>query len=138
MWVVAVVMATAGLARAQEQLNPEELNRKYQDALTQLKAAQDRKNELATENERLTAKIAELEKQVDQSKRESATFAEQTFHLRMHYYAWQSFLKIHPAMMERWRIFLENSPLAFPQMPLEWLDPANPMPTPQTGAVRGE
>lgn len=130
MWVVAMVMATAGLARAQEQLNPEELNRKYQDALTQLKAAQDRKNELATENERLTARIAELEKQIDQAKRESATFAERTFNLRVHYYAWQTFLKFHPVMQERWRIFLENSPLAFPQMPSELLDPANPMPTP--------
>jgi hypothetical protein len=130
MWVVAVVMATAGLAQAQEQLNPEELNRKYQDALTQLKAAQDRKNELATENERLTARLAELEKQLEQSKREIATFAEQTFHLRVQNAVWQTFLKIHPVMMERWRIFLENSPLAFPQMPLELLDPANPMPTP--------
>jgi chromosome segregation ATPase len=130
MWVAAVVMATAGLAHAQDQTNPEELNRKYQDALTQLKAAQDRKNELATENEKLTARVAELEKQIEQAKRESATFAEQTYHLRVHYAAWQAFLRIHPAMLERWRLFLENSPLAFPQVPMEFLDPTDPLPAP--------
>jgi predicted nuclease with TOPRIM domain len=127
MLVAAMIVVTAGGVAAQDQTNPEELNRKYQDALTQLKAAQDRKNELATENETLKAKVAELEKQIEQAKRESMTFAEQTYDLRVHYWAWQSFLKLHPTMLERWRLFLENSPLAFPHMPVEMLDPANPL-----------
>jgi len=69
-WAVAVVATIATLASsptrsfAQDQPNnnPEELNRKYQDALAQLKSAQDRKNELAAENEKLNARIADLEK----------------------------------------------------------------------------
>jgi predicted nuclease with TOPRIM domain len=130
MLVAAVVVATAGLTQAQDQPNPEELNRKYQDALTQLKAAQDRKNELATENEKLTARVAELEKQIEQAKRESATFAEQTYQLRVQYAAWQSFLQIHPAMLARWRLFLESSPLAFPQVPMDFLNPTDPLPAP--------
>jgi chromosome segregation ATPase len=113
---VALMLAMSGWAAAQNATdNPEELNRKYQDALAQLKAAQDRKNELATENEKLTARIAELEKQNDELRRAAATFAEQTWKLRMHYAAWESFLKTRsPQLLEKWRVFLERDPLSAP------------------------
>src|SRR5262252_25046 len=65
-----LVVAAPGRALAQDQNNnPEDINRKYQDALAQLKSAQDRKNELAAENEKLHARIADLEKQLDEQKR---------------------------------------------------------------------
>jgi len=128
---IAVVMATTilfpwspGLAMAQDQTNnPEELNRKYQDALAQLKSAQDRKNELAAENEKLHARIADLEKQLDESKRTAATWSEQTFRLRSHYAAWHAFLRRYPVMLERWKLFIEADPLAVPSELPEMLDP---------------
>jgi hypothetical protein len=111
--------AAANWSAAQDPSNnPDELNRKYQDALAQLKAAQDRKNELAIENEKMSARISELEKQLEESKRLSATFALQTFKLRSHYAAWEAFVKRYPTMSERWKLFLEADPLATPsQLP---------------------
>lgn len=127
-WVLAVMlmfwsfMATSAAAQDQSS-NPEELNRKYQDALAQLKAAQDRKNELNTENERLHVRVAELEKQLEEMKRQHATFAEQTFRLRSHYAAWESFLHRYPQLLIRWKVFLERNPLAAPSELPDWVDP---------------
>src|SRR5262245_46748882 len=113
---VALMLAMSGWAAAQNAAdNPEELNRKYQDALVQLKAAQDRKNELATENEKLTARIADLEKQNEELRRAAATFAEQTWKLRMHSAAWESFLKTRSLqLLEKWRVFPERDPPSAP------------------------
>jgi hypothetical protein len=115
-WALSAMLAMSGWAAAQNATdNPEELNRKYQDALAQLKAAQDRKNELATENEKLTARIAELEKQNEEMRRAAATFAEQTWKLRMHHAAWETFLRARqPLLLEKWRVFLERDPLSAP------------------------
>jgi|SRR5687767_14360841 hypothetical protein len=103
--------------RAQDQANPEDLNRKYQDALAQLKAAQDRKNELANENEQLKARIAELEKQADEHRRAAAEYASTTFFYRSHYAAWQTFIERYPQLKARWRVFLEGDLLAPDDMP---------------------
>jgi hypothetical protein len=126
----AVVMVAAGLvvvlpastARAQDQPSADEMDKKYQDALAQLKAAQDRKNELATENEQLKARLAELEKQLNDRNREAAEYARQTFFLRSHYASWQAFLERHPQLANRWKVFLETdllSPIAMSDL----LDP---------------
>ena len=99
-WAVMVVALTAGttLALAQDTSNPEQLKKMYGDALAQLKAAQDRKNELATQNEQLTAKVADLQKQLDQArgemlelKRQDADNAEKSFSSAAHA-AWQTFV----------------------------------------------
>lgn len=115
-WVAGITLMAASLASAQDQTTntPEELNRKYQESLTQLKAAQDRKNELATENEKLTARIAELEKKLEDAKREASTFAEQTFHWRSQVAAWETFLNRYPLLSKKWKLFMEKSPLAAP------------------------
>jgi predicted RNase H-like nuclease (RuvC/YqgF family) len=113
--VVVAVLSLTEVATAQDATsNPEELNRKYQDALAQLKSAQDRKNELANENEKLNAKVADLEKQLEELRRQSATWSEQTWRLRAHYAAWEAFLKRSPQMLEKWKLFLESDPLAAP------------------------
>src|ERR1700733_14561030 len=80
----ALIFTLTSFSLAQDQSggNLEELNRKYQDALAQLKAAQNRKNELANENDKLTARLADMQKQLDESHRQSAAFAQQTFQLR--------------------------------------------------------
>ena len=119
-WAVAVVMAlSAGLALAQDAANPEQLKKLYDDALAQLKAAQDRKNELAQQNEQLTAKVQALQKQLDQVRgevlelrRHDAESAEKSFFLRSHYAAWQTFVDNYPELKARWKRFLETDLLS--------------------------
>jgi predicted nuclease with TOPRIM domain len=126
-WMMTLVLAMAGMTWAQDQSNPEELNRKYQEALTQLKAAQDRKNELATENEQLTARIHTLEKQLEDAKRESATIAEQTYQLRAQYSAWEVFLRRYPRLLSQWKQFILRNPLSRPTGMPEIDDPVSPL-----------
>jgi predicted nuclease with TOPRIM domain len=118
-WAVMAVALTAGFAFAQDANNPEQVKKLYQDALAQLKAAQDRKNELATQNEQLAAKVAELQKQLDAArsemlelKRQDAESAEKTFYLRSHHAAWQTFVDRYPELKARWKQFMEKDVLA--------------------------
>ncbi len=109
--VAAVLLVTTMMSSrvfAQDQPNTEDLNNKYQDALAQLKAAQDRKNELATENEQLKARIAELERHADEHRRAAAEYANSTFFLRSHFAAWQTFIERYPQLKTRWRVFLDG------------------------------
>ena len=64
-WALMALLLSATVAVAQDAPKPEQLKKMYDDALAQLKAAQDRKNELAMQNEQLTAKSAELQKQLE-------------------------------------------------------------------------
>ena len=117
-WAVTAIALAAGVCYAQD-ANPEQLKKLYDDALAQLKAAQDRKNELATQNEQLTAKVAELQKQLDAArgemlelKRQDAENAEKSFYLRSHHAAWQAFVDRYPELKARWKLFLERDVLA--------------------------
>src|SRR3954468_16827908 len=111
-WAMTAVALSAGVATfafAQDGGSPEQLKKLYDDALAQLKAAQDRKNELAQQNEQLTAKVTDLEKQLDQVRgevlelrRHDAESAEKTFFLRSHYAAWQGFVENYPELKARW------------------------------------
>src|SRR5688500_12547765 len=62
--IVAALVSSPAAALAQENPNPEQLKKAYDAALEQLKAAQERKNQLAAENEKLAATVAELQKQL--------------------------------------------------------------------------
>jgi predicted nuclease with TOPRIM domain len=136
---VAAAALAAGLlgstyVLAQDANNPEQLKKLYNDALTQLKAAQDRKNELATQNEQLTAKVGELQKQLDQArsemlelKRQDADNAEKSFYLRSHHAAWQTFVERYPELKMRWKQFLEKDVLAANNELPELLDPTWPL-----------
>lgn len=135
-WAVMVVALTAGttLALAQDTSNPEQLKKMYGDALAQLKAAQDRKNELATQNEQLTAKVAELQKQLDQArgemlelKRQDADNAEKSFFLRSHHAAWQTFVERYPELKVRWKRFLDKDVLAAGNELPKLMDPEWPL-----------
>src|SRR5579862_911342 len=135
--VTAMIFAVSGLAHAQDPSNNvDELNRKYQDALVQLKAAQDRKNELATENEKLTAHVADLQKQLDEANRQASTFAQQTFQLRANYAAWEAFMKRYPLLLGKWKVFIESDPLALPSEWPDMVDPLHPLPTTQAGTTQ--
>jgi predicted nuclease with TOPRIM domain len=145
-WAVAALALSAGVALAQDAANPEQLKKLYDDALQQLKAAQDRKNELAQQNEQLTAKLQDLQKQLDQVRgevlelrRHDAESAEKSFFLRSHYAAWQSFVEGYPELKARWKRFLETDllsgsvempALADPRYPAS--TPTEPPPPPQT------
>ena len=123
--VVVVILLLASVSLAQDEPKPDELKKMYEDALVQLKAAQDRKNELGNENEKLKNRIAELEKtaaekqaQMDALQEQVAGYAEKTFFLRSHYAAWREFLLQHPQLLTRWKVFLESNVL----------DPQNELP----------
>ena len=138
-WAVTAVALTVGtigtgFALAQDANNPEQLKKLYADALAQLKAAQDRKNELATQNEQLTAKVADLQKQLDAArgemlelKRQDAENAEKSFYLRSHHAAWQTFVERYPELKARWKHFLEKDVLAASNDLPELMDPMWPM-----------
>lgn len=138
-WAVTAVALTVGtigtgFAFAQDADNPEQLKKLYADALAQLKAAQDRKNELATQNEQLTGKVADLQKQLDAArgemlelKRQDAENAEKSFYLRSHHAAWQTFVERYPELKARWKHFLEKDVLAAGNDLPELIDPMWPM-----------
>jgi DNA repair exonuclease SbcCD ATPase subunit len=115
-WLLCAVLAlafSAEVVRAQEQPQADELKRLGE----QLKAAQDRINKLADENEKLIAKNAELQKQVDTA---NATFAEKTYHWRATHAAWETFLRRYPALAGKWQAFLQSS-LIDPAADLQWM-----------------
>jgi septal ring factor EnvC (AmiA/AmiB activator) len=102
---------------------------KPDDTLRQLRIAQDRKAELATENARLTARVAELEKQLkeqtvqaDDCKRQTAALARSTYFLRTHYAAWVQFLQFNPMIRLEWDLFLDRVPPMSPTAGMPPLD----------------
>ncbi len=104
---LATLVSSPAAVLAQE--TPEQMKKAYEAAQEQLKAAQERKNQLAAENETLKANIADLQKQLasaharmEDMKRVDADHAEQSFILRSHYVAWKSFVKTYPEVLSRW------------------------------------
>jgi len=106
--MAACMLAPAAATLAQDGANLDQVKKMYQDALVQLKEAQDRKSELANENAKLTSHIADLEKQLDSFKHEAAGEAERTFFLRSRYAAWEEFMKRYPDLLERWKAWLKD------------------------------
>jgi peptidoglycan hydrolase CwlO-like protein len=132
-WLCALLalVVLVPMARAEDAPKPEQLKGMYDDAMQQLKAAQERKTQLATENEQLKAKVAELQKQLeeaaaqtDAARREAIRCADETNHLRAHYVAWQEFLQMYPALRMRWEIFLEGELLPAPSQIPTWTEPS--------------
>jgi uncharacterized protein YukE len=106
--VAACVLAPGTASFAQDGANLDQVKKMYQDALAQLKSAQDRKSDLANENAKLVTHVADLEKQIEGYKKEAAGEAERTFFLRSRYAAWEEFMKQYPDLMERWKFWLKN------------------------------
>ncbi len=95
-----------------DEVNADQLKRMYDDAVTQLRAAQDRRNELAKQNEKLSSQIRDLQKQAQDAKAETQTMAEQTFKMRLEYRAFQDFVKRYPGVDVRWRMFMRSDLLS--------------------------
>ena len=138
-WLACVMtmflLFSTTVLRADDPIKPEQLKKAYDDALVQLKAAQDRKAELAKENEALAAKVDELKKQiaatqtqVDDLKHEIADNDERTFYLRSYQAAWQSFIRRYPEVMARWKLYLGDSLLSVPQELPDIVNPQWPSP----------
>lgn len=126
-WLLVLLFTGSPTLALQDAPNAEQLRRMYEDALQQLRVAQDRKNELAQENERLSAKIVELERQVKRLSTLVEEFHERTLFLRSHHLAWRRFVARDPELLVRWRLFLERDADAVPGERIELFDPAWPM-----------
>lgn len=124
--LVLSLVGSSALA-VQDAGNVEQLRKMYEDALQQLRVAQDRKNELAQENERLTARVGELEQKLRLMSAQAAEFHERTLFLRAHHVAWKRFLARDAELLARWQRFLELDADAVPGERLELFDPAWPM-----------
>lgn len=122
-----LVLFSASLLHAQDEPKPEHLRKMYEDALANLKAAQDRKNDLALENEKLRAKLATMQQELDKARNELAEHAEKTFFLRAHYAAWQAFIAHYPLLAARWRSFLETDYLGSTPRSPDFMDPHWPL-----------
>lgn len=118
-WICAVVAAgTIAIqvphALAQDGLSSDQLRRMYDLAVVQLKTAQDRRNELARENEKLRTRIIQLEhveKELQQVQAAANTLADKTFQARSERAAFQEFLTANPSICLRWQVFADQSPL---------------------------
>lgn len=131
----ALLLLSAAPSGAQDPLKPDQLKKAYDDALVQLKSAQDRKAELAKENEALGAKVEELKKQlsasqaqVDSYKHESAEYDDRTFFLRSFYAAWQGFIRHNPQVLIQWKTYLGDSVLSVPETAPDIINPQWPEP----------
>jgi septal ring factor EnvC (AmiA/AmiB activator) len=133
LFITAAVLL-AGVARAEEKPTLDQLKKAYDDALVQLKDAQNSKNDLAKENEKLVKLADDLKKQLasaqaenEKLKRELSDTDRKTFSLRAYQAAWQSFLRAYPDLMVRWKLFLSEDVLAVPQDPRPLVDPSWPL-----------
>ncbi len=113
--VAAALCLVTSPALAQDTDDPETLRKLYNEALEQLKVGQDRRNALAKENERLTAELTAIRNQLNaakaevaQARREAATWAGQTFLLRAHQAAWQSFIQLYPDLKLTWERYVSG------------------------------
>lgn len=136
-WVLTLILALgcSGVSFAQDNNNPEEIKKSLADALNQLKAAQDRKNELAKENEGLKTRIAELERQLGEQKQRTAELEDKTWFWRSHYFAWMKFIERYPKLLAEWKVFMETSPLDMPSLLPGWEDAATADPATADGAA---
>ena len=116
---VGIACVSSTLAMGQAEPSPDQMRRMYNDTLHQLQEAQNRRNELAAENDRLNAKVADLQKQLDaaqaklgEEQRRSAEFASRTIDLRTQSNLWHEFLAHDSALQRRWDAFVQDAAVA--------------------------
>ncbi len=131
-WFCVAVLAGLCAAFRQEAPNAAELKKMYDDAIAQLRTAQDRKNALATENEKLQKQLAELQRRCAplearnaELERSAADYAERTYEMRSTHAAWREFIARNPDAAARWNAYLRvgsnesvSADLLMPDWPL--------------------
>lgn len=101
----------------------DQLKASYEETVRQLQQSQDRKNQLANENEQLNARVAELEEKLTAINAQ----AMQSEFLRGQYVAWQTFIERYPLLLKRFRIFAGiGTPPAVVASPEPFFDPEWP------------
>jgi Skp family chaperone for outer membrane proteins len=132
--ILCLVVLTAATGARGDNVKPDDLERMFHDTLIQLKEAQNRKAELATENEKLTARVADLEKQLstqtaqlDESRRQASALADRTLFLRSHYAAWEQFIAAYPGIKAQWEMFMRTVAWASAPQPGIFMDPEWPI-----------
>lgn len=114
--VAVWVLVLTGIAVAQDGGSGGDLRRAYDDVVNQLKSAQDRKNELANENEKLLRRLAELERRAKglearntELERAATDYAASTYHYRSTQAAWKQFLDARPDVRQQWDRYLKDA-----------------------------
>jgi hypothetical protein len=132
--IFGLAVLTAANGAWGDNVKPEDTERMFHDTLIQLKDAQNRKAELATENEKLTARVADLEKQVsaqsgqlDAVRRQASALADRTLFLRSHYAAWEQFIAAYPGIKAQWELFMRTVAWASAPEPGIFMDPEWPI-----------
>lgn len=132
-WICVTMLLTAATASAQDANRPEDYHRLYNDTLAQLHQDHNRLSEVAADNQRLNARIAELEKQISARdgqitdlKIQVAAFDDRTFFLRSFYSAWQAFIAQHESVRREWDLFI-NVVTPDDSQPRTFFDPEWPL-----------
>jgi hypothetical protein len=97
--LASVVLTTTALAQTVRQ--PSDWQKMYNDVSTQLRAAQDRKSELAADNTKLTAHVAQLQIQAD-------ALADRILFLQTFYDGWESFMARNSSILDQWAAFWDE------------------------------
>jgi hypothetical protein len=121
---LAATLAVATIA-APVRADPtaDQLKAQYEETVRQLQQSQDRKNQLANENEQLKAHVAELEGKLNAIDAQ----AKQAEFLRGQYVAWQTFIERYPQLLNRFQIFTGiGTPPAVVATPEPFFDPEWP------------
>jgi len=108
---VGTVVWCGSVALAQNQPSIDQLQTMYQDALNQLKDAQNRKNELATRNQELQKKLADTETERDRLNERLMGLETTAYYLREHYSAWQEFIDQNPPLRVMWFTYFTSGEL---------------------------
>jgi regulator of replication initiation timing len=106
-WLLPVVLLCPVAAIAQN-VTLEQLQKSLDDANSQLKSAQDRKNELAQENQKLQKQLNDLRAEKDQLRQQLQTIENRAYYMREHYAAWQLFVEANPALRSMWVAYFTN------------------------------
>ena len=114
--ITLVLALTSSVCVADDPPKPDVLQQMYKDTVAQLKDAQDRKNELAGQNDKLVAQIKQLQSdladrqaRIDLLTQERSELARRTLTLRAWNAAWQVFIQNDLELRARWNVFLEQS-----------------------------
>jgi uncharacterized protein HemX len=125
-WICALIASLTGVANAQDEIKPDELKKLYNDTLVQLKAAQDRKAELAARVEQQEKELQNDTNQIADLQRQVADYQEKTYFLRIYYNAWNQFIAAEPDIRRQWDFFMNTAlPAPTPQSP--FYDPDWPL-----------
>lgn len=111
LWGVLALACTFAAPPLYAQNSDSELRRAYDDTLAKLSSAQDRKNELAIENEKLRAELDTLKSQLVAERQKAATIQsqldvllERSYASRATQAAFSTFLRNNPQARKLWEL----------------------------------